>query len=485
MTSADRDRFDELVEMLSNIQPTVSNEIFQAIITRSLQSENEKIKALVRDYFHVARDPQRRYVGYILNKKYKLDDVIGAGASGVIFEAEHISEIFENRRKVAVKIINPGFASENKKKLFIEEIRSYLELKEIAARYHILPIIDADVFSDPDTNEKIPFCVMPLLETPKPITDYVKENQSDVRQRLEFFLQICEAIQYAHSREIIHGDLKPENILVDIEDNLHIIDWGLAYAHRVLKTKSSFGTPGYIAPELIKNDGGKPKKQSDIYALGIILFEMLENEKTERTAPDDSFLNLNFTEKRPHLNLKALPKNPSLVTRKCRKELNGIIAHATYENPSDRYTAVEYLKNDIHELMTELSIGFRFLSIAKGLSILFAAGILIILSGFIFKSEAVMSAGLRMNHAIGVLCSFCLFLFGSRQLKSIRPILNSTFFFSYAIGVIASFMAGILYAFGPLSLTDIVARTHPIWYVRFIRFMIPGIIIPLSSQTQP
>jgi serine/threonine-protein kinase len=298
----------------------VSTEQFENIKCQTLQNETENVKKLVNDYFSISRDPKRRYEGHRFNKKYELGEVIGEGATGIVHEAKEISKIF-NKRPVAIKIINPGIASNKKKDLFIEEVRTYLELDESAARYNILPIREADIYIDPKTKEKIPFCVMLLVEEAKSLTAYVKEKE-DINDftKLKVFVQICEAVQYAHSNDIFHGDLKPSNILINKKGRPWVIDFGLAYAHNILKSKSHFGTPEYMSPEQFSDYFGKPGKQSDIYTLGVILFELLGGEKPyDLPKTEDS----DYFEKICEIILKSQPTKLRAVNKNCHKKTLG------------------------------------------------------------------------------------------------------------------------------------------------------------------
>src|ERR1035438_2695582 len=143
----------------------------------------------------------------------------------------------------------------------------------------------ARVFDAGATETGRPYFVMELVRGVK-ITEYCDENNLDTRQRLELFIQIPRALQHAHQKGIIHRDIKPSNILVTLHDGLpvpKVIDFGIAKAiDRPLTEKTLFtrfeqfmGTPAYMSPEQAEMSGLDIDTRSDIYALGVLLYELL------------------------------------------------------------------------------------------------------------------------------------------------------------------------------------------------------------------
>ena len=207
LTDKDWDRFDELIDKLAELKSNKSDTDFQEEVDQALKNENEILKQQVKNYFCYSADPKMRFHGKTINDKYELREIIGEGAIGIVYKAKVLTGLLDH--PVAVKMIYPGLASNSKLKMFIEEIRTY---EQLGAGPFILPIKEADIYVDPKTKEKIPFSVMYLVVGHQPVTIYVKEKGLNESDRLEYFLQICEAIQYAHSvknKDIFHGDLKP------------------------------------------------------------------------------------------------------------------------------------------------------------------------------------------------------------------------------------------------------------------------------------
>jgi eukaryotic-like serine/threonine-protein kinase len=204
---------------------------------------------------------------------YKLLEQIGAGGFGVVFLAEQERPI---RRRVALKIIKPG-----------------MDTRQVIARFDVerqaLALMDhphiAKVFDAGTTESGRPYFVMELIRG-VPLTDYCDECHRTTRERLELFLSVCQAVQHAHQKGVIHRDLKPTNVLVTMQDGQpapKIIDFGVAkavgepLAERTLMTgfAQMLGTPLYMSPEQAELSPLGVDTRSDIYSLGVLLYELL------------------------------------------------------------------------------------------------------------------------------------------------------------------------------------------------------------------
>jgi WD40 repeat protein/serine/threonine protein kinase len=204
---------------------------------------------------------------------YKLLQQIGEGGFGVVYMAEQQQPV---RRKVALKIIKPG-----------------MDTKEVIARFEserqALALMDhpnvARVFDAGATESGRPYFVMELVRG-VPITEFCDKNHLPPAGRLELFQAVCSAVQHAHQKGIIHRDLKPSNILVTLHDGRpvpKVIDFGVAKAtNQQLTERTLFtafgqmvGTPAYMSPEQAEMSGLDIDTRSDIYALGVLLYELL------------------------------------------------------------------------------------------------------------------------------------------------------------------------------------------------------------------
>jgi tetratricopeptide (TPR) repeat protein len=211
--------------------------------------------------------------GELIAGKYKLLEELGSGGMGVVYMAEQVEPV---RRRVALKIIKLG-----------------MDTRQVVARFETerqaLAVMDhpniARVFDAGATETGRPYFVMELARG-IPITDYCDRHRLPTRERLELFMGVCQAVQHAHQKGVIHRDLKPSNILVVIQDDRpvpKIIDFGIAkatdhrLAQRTLFTEQGqlIGTPEYMSPEQAEMSGLDVDTRTDIYSLGVILYELL------------------------------------------------------------------------------------------------------------------------------------------------------------------------------------------------------------------
>jgi serine/threonine protein kinase/Tfp pilus assembly protein PilF len=205
--------------------------------------------------------------------RYKILEPIGEGGYGTVFMAEQTSPV---QRKVALKIIKAG-----------------MDTKQVIARFEAerqaLALMDhpniAKVFDGGATNTGRPYFVMELVRG-VPITRYCDEHRVEPRQRLDLFMQICQAVQHAHQKGIIHRDLKPSNVLVALYDGKpvpKVIDFGIAKATGQKLTEATMftgfgdviGTLEYMSPEQAELNQLDVDTRSDIYSLGVLLYELL------------------------------------------------------------------------------------------------------------------------------------------------------------------------------------------------------------------
>ena len=205
--------------------------------------------------------------------RYKLLEQIGEGGCGVVYMAEQEEPV---RRRVALKVIKLG-----------------MDTKQVIARFEAerqaLALMDhpniAKVFDAGATDTGRPFFVMELVRGIK-ITDYCDQNNLSTNERLELFIQVCQAIQHAHQKGIIHRDIKPSNILVTQHDDVSVpkvIDFGIAKATTGQLTEKTvftafaqfIGTPAYMSPEQAQLSGLDIDTRADIYSLGVLLYELL------------------------------------------------------------------------------------------------------------------------------------------------------------------------------------------------------------------
>jgi len=207
---------------------------------------------------------------------YKLLEKIGEGGCGVVYVAEQEEPV---RRRIALKVIKPGMDTRQVVARFEAE-RQALAMMD---HPNIAKVLDAGT-----TENGRPYFVMELVRGIR-ITDYCDQNHLDANQRLELFILVCNAVQHAHQKGIIHRDLKPSNILVTLHDGVpvpKIIDFGIAKATEGRLTDLTvytqlhqfIGTPAYMSPEQAEMSGLDIDTRSDIYSLGVLLYELLTGD---------------------------------------------------------------------------------------------------------------------------------------------------------------------------------------------------------------
>src|ERR1035438_557056 len=205
--------------------------------------------------------------------RYKLLQQIGEGGCGVVYMADQEEPV---RRKVALKVIKLGMDTKN----VIARFEAERQAVALMDHPNIAKVLDAGA-----TDAGRPYFVMELVRGIK-ITDYCDQNNLSTRERLDLFIEVCLAIQHAHQKGVIHRDIKPSNILVTVNDGVpvpKVIDFGIAKATQgrlIDKTlftafEQFIGTPAYMSPEQAVMTSLDIDTRSDIYSLGVLLYELL------------------------------------------------------------------------------------------------------------------------------------------------------------------------------------------------------------------
>ncbi len=249
--------------------------------------------------------------------RYKLLERIGEGGCGVVYVAEQVEPV---RRRIALKVIKLGMDT----KQVIARFESERQALAMMEHPNIARVLDAG-----STETGRPFFVMELVRG-LPITEFCAENELSIHERLGLFINLCLAIQHAHQMGIIHRDIKPSNILVTLHDGVpvpKVIDFGIAKATEGRLSDGTVytqflhfvGTPAYLSPEQAEMSGLDIDTRSDIYSLGVVLYELLtgstpfDGQKMVASGIDQMRKTIRESEPaRPSTRLSALNLNRSL-----------------------------------------------------------------------------------------------------------------------------------------------------------------------------
>lgn len=270
----------------------------------------------------------------IINQRYKIDRKIGTGGMADVFEAYDTSL----SRKVAIKMLHPQFAQE---KDFIERFKREAQSAANLSHPNIVNVYDWGK----ENNSY--FIVMEFIkgsDLKKIIKD--KGPFSSI-EAINIISKVCQALQTAHKNNIIHRDIKPHNIILTNEDEVKVTDFGIARAgpSSVTQTGSIVGTPQYISPEQAK--GNKVNNTSDLYSVGVVLYEMLTGR-----VPFKAENPLSVAMK--HVNEEPLP--PTQINPNIFKSLEKVILKAMSKNQDDRYQTADELLEDLRKCKEGLPI---------------------------------------------------------------------------------------------------------------------------------
>ena len=302
------------------------------------KSEEEVIAAALRQELSPvgARPAERRLPEKI--GTYAIIRRIGAGGMGVVYEAEQA----EPKRRVALKVARLPAGAE------FYQVRHFQREIQVLGRFRHPSI--AQIYDAGHTEDGQQYFVMELVDG-EPLTEYCELHELSLQARLDLFGRVCEAVQYAHRRGVIHRDLKPSNILVDDGGVPHILDFGLSrfvdpdmeVTRSILDGQALVGTLPYMSPEQTVVEAVDLDVRTDVYSLGVILYEMLTGEYPYPVAGQLADVLRNIAE--------SEPARPSSIHRKINDEVETIVLRALAKERDRRYQSAEALGQDVRRYL--------------------------------------------------------------------------------------------------------------------------------------
>ena len=280
---------------------------------------------------------------------YRVVGLLGEGGMGLVYEAEQESP----RRRVALKVVHPQALSPER----LKRLRREAEILGRLQHSGIAQIYEAGV-DDLGRGEQ-PFFAMEYVEG-LDLTTYAERAQLPRRARLELFVRICDAVHHAHEQGIVHRDLKPDNIIVRHDGHPVVLDFGVARAQDAgpqLTTEHTgfqklIGTLAYMSPEQASGTGAEVDARSDVFALGVLLFELLAGVPPRQLHGLPLVVALRLVQENEPPRLQTA--DPSL-----RGELDSIVAMALEREPARRYPSARALAEDVRHFLADEPIHAR------------------------------------------------------------------------------------------------------------------------------
>jgi serine/threonine-protein kinase len=320
-------------------------EVIQDVL--AMLEEENRSSLLDRSMAHVAGDLFRDGASEVLNKDlgpYHILRQIGEGGMGSVYLAERT----DLGSKVAIKVLRDAWLSPARRARFASEQHMLAQLTHPS----IARLYDADTLPD-----GTPWFAMEYVDGVR-LTEYCRIHDCSIEQRLRLFRSVCEAVQHAHAHAVIHRDLKPSNILVKNDGTIRLLDFGIAKQLESLETpvdQTMTGmrllTPAYAAPEQIR--GEQVGVHTDVYSLGVILFELLAGEHpfdlSNLTPGEAATIVVDFDPGKPSSRSRK-NENKAKGVRASRSEwadLDILCGTAMHKDTSRRYPSVEALIRDV------------------------------------------------------------------------------------------------------------------------------------------
>jgi eukaryotic-like serine/threonine-protein kinase len=333
--AGDSELYEEVMGLLKHAEPNTDLNHIVSVAAEDLLRNDQRL--------------QGKQLG-----RYRLTRFIDRGGMGVVYKAERADDQYQ--KLVAIKLMRKAFSTEFSSQRFKQERQNLANLEHA----NIARLIDGG-----STDEGLPYLVMEYIDG-KPLHTYCEHNRLTPSQRLGLFRKICAAVTYAHQQLIVHCDLKMSNILVDSDGEPKLLDFGISRLLSEVEERSATGanpqdqqmyTLRYSSPEQIK--GGPITTATDVYALGVILFELMTGAQPYKADEDDA-----AAYRQAILTLAPSIPSASVINQACnngksshghrriiRGELDSIVLKALQKSPEQRYPSVAALMQDIDDFV--------------------------------------------------------------------------------------------------------------------------------------
>ncbi|MFQ5502533.1 MAG: tetratricopeptide repeat protein [Phycisphaerae bacterium] len=322
---------------------------------------------------------------------YRIERIIGSGGMGRVYQA--LQE--KPRRTVALKVMQRGITSRSAQRRFEFESQTLAHLRHP----NIAQVYEAGTHDE--DGDAVPYFVMEYIPDAMPMTEYAARKILNLRQRLEILVQVCDAVHHGHQKGIIHRDLKPANILVDPAGRPRIIDFGVArgtdadLAQTTLNTGVGMlvGTLQYMSPEQCLGDPNNIDTRSDVYALGVVLYELLCGH-----LPYD--LSRVHVAEATRIIREREPMRPSTANQRLPNDLETIALKALQKDRDRRYRSAAELGDDIKHFLNREPILARPSSFAYQLSVFARRNRAAVIAALVMAISLVAATAISIGFAL-------------------------------------------------------------------------------------
>ena len=364
------DRINALFHAALDLEPETREALLTRVAKRDPKLASE-VRSLIASHERAGEFLETPPLGALLKSMapgdrlgpYRIIEEIGRGGMGVVYRAVRDDEHF--RKEVAIKLIDPMMRSDQ----ILKRFRSERQILAMLDHPHIAGLIDGGTAPDGS-----PYLVMEYVSG-KPLLEYCNERRLGVDARLQLFLTVCDAVQFAHQRLVVHRDIKSDNVLVTEDGSPRLLDFGIA---KVMSTGQGEApvtvtgvmgrmfTPDYASPEQIR--GETVTVASDVYSLGVVLYELMTGTRPlhfETRTPeeilrvvtqDEPTVPSTVARTRSIETASLLSLTPPRLRRRLVGDLDYIILKALEKNPGRRYQSVDQLSRDIRLYLEHLPV---------------------------------------------------------------------------------------------------------------------------------